>query len=122
MRDHADERTTEASSPLIDLRPEDERTRLDDLEARLERLEVGMRLLADAMKRAHADLSGSVREVRALVALLAVPGEGEAGAPARRAPSPFESTEVDDRSASRGREVGEVFSVDPEAFWGSLSS
>ncbi|MDP8957149.1 MAG: hypothetical protein M3N24_09360 [Actinomycetota bacterium] len=51
---------TTASPEVIDIRtqpPSD----LDTLAFRIERLETGMRLMADAMKRAYSDLSKSIR-------------------------------------------------------------
>lgn len=49
-----------ASSDVIDVRSEPVPD-LDLLALRIERLETGLRLMADAMKRAYGDLSNSVR-------------------------------------------------------------
>ncbi len=49
-----------ASVDVIDVRTEPP-TDLETLTLRIERLETGMRLMADAMKRAYSDLSNSIR-------------------------------------------------------------
>ncbi len=49
-----------ASAEVIDIRPEAP-TDLETLSYRMERLETGMRLMADAMKRAYGDLSNAIR-------------------------------------------------------------
>ena len=49
-----------ASAEVIDIRT-DPPTDLETLTHRMERLETGMRLMADAMKRAYGDLSNAIR-------------------------------------------------------------
>ena len=51
------------SSPLVELVP-DSNDELALIASRVERLEDGLRLLAHAMKRSHAELAGTLQEIR----------------------------------------------------------
>lgn len=51
------------SSPLVELVP-DPNEELGAIASRVERLEDGLRLLAQALKRSHAELAGTLQEIR----------------------------------------------------------